>query len=158
MWRRFRQHRLAVVSLWVVVAFYLVAVLAEFLAPADPGAYNPRYTYAPPQGLHFFSTDADGGLEFGPFVYGYKSEIDKAAMRRTFVIDETKKIPIEFLVPSEPYRLAGVIPMSVKLFGVARPAHAALCARRRPAGAGPAQPADPWHPHLALDRAGRAWG
>ena len=36
MWRRFRRHRLALVSLWIVIAFYLVAVLAEFLAPTDP--------------------------------------------------------------------------------------------------------------------------
>ena len=51
MWRRFRQHRLALVSLWVVGFFYLVALLAEFLAPVDPGHYSARYTYAPPQGL-----------------------------------------------------------------------------------------------------------
>jgi len=118
MWRRFRQHKLALVSLWIVAVFYLVALLAEFLAPLDPGAYNPRYTYAPPQGLHFFSTNEDGSFAFAPFVYGYKTEIDKAAMRRTFVIDETVKIPVVFLAPSEPYRLAGIIPMSVKLFGV----------------------------------------
>jgi peptide/nickel transport system permease protein len=118
MWRRFRQHKLALVSLWIVAAFYLVGLLAEFLAPLDPSAYNPRYTYAPPQGLHFFSTNEDGSLAFGPFVFGYKTEIDKAAMRRTFVIDETVKIPVVFLAPSKPYMLAGIIPMSVKLFGV----------------------------------------
>ncbi len=78
-----RQHRLAVVSLWIVVAFYLVALLAEFVAPYAPSAYNARYTYAAPQGIHFFATADDGSLEFGPFVYGYRSEIDRAAMRRT---------------------------------------------------------------------------
>ncbi|MFN4211096.1 MAG: ABC transporter permease, partial [Devosia sp.] len=40
MWRRFRRHRLALVSLWIVAAFYLVAILAEFLAPTDPSAYS----------------------------------------------------------------------------------------------------------------------
>ena len=66
MWRRFRQHKLALVSLWVVCFFYLVALLAEFLAPVDPGHYSARYTYAPPQGLQFFAQDEDGGWEFGP--------------------------------------------------------------------------------------------
>lgn len=50
MWRRFKRHKLALVSLWVVGLFYLVALLAEFLAPVDPGHYSARYTYAPPQG------------------------------------------------------------------------------------------------------------
>ena len=64
MWRRFKRHKLALVSLWIVTAFYLVALLAEFIAPLDPSAYNPRYTYAPPQGIHFFSTDEDGRWNF----------------------------------------------------------------------------------------------
>lgn len=120
MWRRFRQHQLAVVSLWIVVAFYLVAAMAEFLAPTDPSAYSARYTYAPPQGINFFVND-ENGWRFEPHVNGYKSEIDPAAMRRTFVIDPEEIIPVRFFAPSDPYRLAGFIPMSVKLIGVENP-------------------------------------
>ena len=61
MWRRFKRHRLALVSLWVVALFYLVALLAEFIAPVDPSHYSARYTYAPPQGLHFFAQDKEDG-------------------------------------------------------------------------------------------------
>jgi peptide/nickel transport system permease protein len=121
MWRRFRQHHLAVVSLWIVVFFYLVAVFAEFLAPYDPADYNPRFTYAMPQGVHVFDVDENGDWQFGPYVYGYKTEIDPVALRRTFVIDETVKIPISFFVESEPYLLAGIVPMNVKLFGTEDP-------------------------------------
>ena len=121
MWRRFKRHRLALVSMWIVIAFYLVAILAEFLAPTDPSAYNPRYTYAPPQGLHFISRNEDGGLSFGPYVYGYKTEIDPVALRRTFVIDESVKLPVSLFAPSKPYLLAGIIPLSTKLFGVEDP-------------------------------------
>lgn len=118
MWRRFKRHRLALVSLWVVIAFYLVAIFAEFLAPTDPSAYSARYTYAPPQGLQFISTNVDGSWSFGPYVNGYTTEIDRAAMRRTFVIDPDVKIPVQFFAPSDPYLLAGFIPMSVKFIGV----------------------------------------
>jgi peptide/nickel transport system permease protein len=120
MWRRFRQHQLAVVSLWIVIAFYLVAALAEFIAPSDASAYSARYTYAPPQGLHFIVND-ENGWRFQPHVNGYKSEVDPAAMRRTFVLDPEVIIPVTFFAPSEPYRLAGFIPMSVKLMGVENP-------------------------------------
>lgn len=118
MWRRFKRHRLALVSLWVVALFYLVALLAEFLAPTDPGAYSARYTYAPPQGIQLFSTAEDGSWSFSPHVNGYKSEVDPKAMRRTFVIDPEVEIPVQFFAPSEPYMLAGIIPMSVKFIGV----------------------------------------
>src|SRR5690554_1866417 len=121
MWRRFRRHKLAVVSLWVAGLFYLVALLAEFLAPVEPSAYSARFTYAPPQGLHFLHHSEDGSWQFGPYVYGYKTEIDPVALRRTFVIDEAVRLPVSFLVESEPYRLMGFIPMSVKLMGVENP-------------------------------------
>lgn len=121
LWRRFRSHRLALASLWVVLFFYLVALLAEFLATADPSAYNSRYTFAPPQGLHFFRRTEDGAWTFQPYVNGYKTEIDRAAMRRTFVVDPNVIIPVRLFSASKPYRLAGVIPMSVKLLGVENP-------------------------------------
>lgn len=121
MWRRFKRHRLALVSLWVVGLFYLVALLAEFIAPVDPSDYSARYTYAPPQGLHFFAQNEDGSWHFGPYVYGYKTEIDPVALRRTFVIDESVRLPVSFLAQSEPYMLAGIIPMSIKLMGVENP-------------------------------------
>ena len=121
MWRRFRRHRLALVSLWVVAAFYLVAVLAEFLAPTDPSAYSARYTYAPPQGIQLIATEPDGSWSFQLHVNGYKTEIDPVALRRTFVIDPEERIPVQFFVPSKPYLLAGFIPMSVKFIGVTEP-------------------------------------
>lgn len=121
MWRRFRQHQLAVVSLWLVVIFYLIAALAEFLAPTDPSAYSARFTYAPPQGLHLFVQNEDGGWSFQPHVNGYKSEVDPQAMRRTFVVDPEVVIPVRFFAPSEPYLLAGFIPMSIKFMGVEGP-------------------------------------
>ena len=117
MWRRFKQHRLALVSLWIVAIFYLVAVLAEFVAPFPPSEYNPRYTYAPPQGINFFDRDAAGDLVFSPHVNGYGSEVDPVALRRTFVLDPEVKHRIGFFVESEPYLLAGFIPMRTKLFG-----------------------------------------
>ena len=121
MWRRFRQHQLAVVSLWIVLFFYLVAALAEFLAPTDPAAYSARYTYAPPQGLHFIVQDENGGWAFLPHVNGYKTEVDRKAMRRSFVLDPEEIIPVRFFAPSNPYLLAGFIPMSVKFMRVENP-------------------------------------
>src|SRR5690606_13553091 len=43
------------------------------------------------------------------------------AMRRIFVLDPEVRIPVHFFLASEPYLLAGFIPMSVKFMGVSEP-------------------------------------
>ncbi len=117
MWWQFRRHRLAMVSAVVLLLIYLVAAFCEFLAPFSPTAFTPRYTYAPPQALHFFDRDDAGGLIFRPHVFGYKVTIDPEALRRTFVVDRSIKYPVGFLVPSEPYKMWGLITLETKAFG-----------------------------------------
>lgn len=110
MWWQFRRHKLALLGGLVVILFYLVSLFAEVIAPADPNQINPRYTYAPPQGLHLSFAD-------GPHVLGYKVEIDQKALRRVFVVDETKPIPVGFFVRSKPYQLWGTFWLEHKLVG-----------------------------------------
>ena len=53
-WWRFRKHKVAVVSAFVVAAFYLVAVFADFLATSNPHATEAGRSYIPPQEIHWF--------------------------------------------------------------------------------------------------------
>jgi peptide/nickel transport system permease protein len=116
-WRKLRRHRLAQISGVILILLYAVALFADFLAPRDPNAYVGRFTYAPPQQLHFF--DTSDGLSFAPFVYDYKVTVDPAALKRTFTIDTEKKIPVFFFVASEPYKLLGFIPLQHRFIGPA---------------------------------------
>ncbi|MBN9335551.1 ABC transporter permease [Devosia sp.] len=106
-WHKFSRHRLAMVALVVVVLIYLVAAFAEFLAPYDPGKFDPRYTFAPPQQIHLFLTDEDG-TRFAPHVLGYKSQVDPKSFRRLFQPDPDKVIPIGFFVEGQPYKFWGI--------------------------------------------------
>ncbi len=119
--RRFRRHRLAYASLFVVLGIYLVALLAEFVAPFSPDSYNARFTYGPPQTLKFFGTDAAGETHF-MYVNGYRMSFDPVALKRTFVVDETSVHPVVFFAKGEPYRLFGLIPWDRHLIGPADPA------------------------------------
>ncbi|WFE74771.1 ABC transporter permease [Roseinatronobacter sp. S2] len=116
MWWKFRRHKLALVGGVVTILIYLVAIFAEFLAPYAPNVHSTQHTYAPPQALNLF-VQTDEGRQFLPHVNGYTVEIDPVALRRTFVIDETQIIPVGLFVKSEPYLLAGFIPLQRKLFG-----------------------------------------
>ena len=115
-WWKFRKHKLAVVGGVVTVLIYLVAIFAEFLAPFSPTVTASRYTYAPPQRLHLFIED-ETGRRFSPHMKGYTVEIERAALRRAYTVDETVIIPVRFFVRGEPYKLAGLFPAERRLFG-----------------------------------------
>lgn len=120
-WHKFSRHRLAMVALVVVVLIYLVAAFAEFLAPYDPGKFDPRYTFAPPQQIHLFLTDEDG-TRFAPHVLGYKSQVDPKSFRRLFQPDPEKVIPIGFFVEGQPYKFWGIWEANRHFLGPVDPA------------------------------------
>ncbi len=118
MWWQFRRHRLAMASTYVLLFIAIVGIFCEFLAPFSPNAFTPRYTYAPPQRLHFFDSDEAGSLVFRPYVHGYKVTIEQTALRRVFTIDENVKYPVGLFVKSDPYPMwGGLFTLETKLFG-----------------------------------------
>ena len=70
--RRFVANRLAVAALCVIVALYLVAILAPLLAPYDPSAIEDvmKTRYLPPSFAHPFGTDDFGRDLFSRALYG----------------------------------------------------------------------------------------
>ncbi len=112
---KFRKHRVATVSLFVLALLYLVAIFAEFVAPYDPLQRFDSQIFASPTVIHF--TDANGNLTL-PFVYKTQSKVDlKTFAYQTTTVDETTQYPIHLFVQTEPYKLAGFIPMNIRLFG-----------------------------------------
>jgi peptide/nickel transport system permease protein len=114
-WWRFRRHRLAVVSLVVVVAAYLGAMTCEFWAPAGQDTYRASYSFAPPQRIH---VGFDGGVRL--FAYEYSSRADPATLQRRFEVDPTRTVSLRFFARGEPYKLFGLIPMDRHFFGPTR--------------------------------------
>ena len=91
MWWRFKKHRLAMVSTAIVLLFYLVVLLADFLAYADPTASEAQRSLLPPQSIHWF----DGG-RLAPHVFGLTGMRDPNTFKRVYTPDPEKKIPIRF--------------------------------------------------------------
>jgi peptide/nickel transport system permease protein len=116
MWWKFRKHKLAVASGIFLIIAYLATILAGFVAPYDPAQRSPNL-YAPPQGIHFF--DETGRFHLQPFVYGYSMKRDLATLSPVYAVDHDKKFPISLFVQGTSYRLLGLIPADVHLFGVA---------------------------------------
>jgi peptide/nickel transport system permease protein len=114
MWWKFRDHKIAYFSLYVLVALYLGAVFCEFVAPHDPNQRSAPMRYAPPQSVHIFH---EGSLH-RPFVYPMLRDVNPETLRVTYREDKSHTQPIRFFVKGDPYKMWGVIPMERHLFGV----------------------------------------
>lgn len=112
---KFMQHKLAVVGFIIVCLIYLISIFADFVAPYPGDATRPRLSNIPPQPLHF--VDADGNFGF-PFVYGLKRSFDDVSATLTYTADPDKKHYLRFFIEGSPYRLFGLIPTNIHLFGV----------------------------------------
>jgi peptide/nickel transport system permease protein len=116
MWLRFRKHKLAYASLWIIGLVYLIALFCEFLAPMNPERAQARFAYHPPQAIHLFET-TEAGTRFRPHVVGMRLQRDPQTLRPSFVPDPARKIDVGFLVPSAPYTMWGLFTLETKLFG-----------------------------------------
>lgn len=119
MWYKFKKNKRAVVGGVILIILYAVCVVfTEFFAPY-PLEYATNYISAPPQTLHF--RDENGKFSFTPFVYGYKEEINVERFTMEFKIDTSKKYKVKFFVKGQPYKLFGLIPSDIHLFGIEDP-------------------------------------
>jgi peptide/nickel transport system permease protein len=113
---KFRKHQVATVSLYLLVIFYLVGLLADFIAPYDKSLRFQDSLFMAPTTIHFI--DSQGKLTT-PFIYDTISQISTDTFKyEPFVQDKTKEYHIKLFVETEPYKLAGLIPMNHRLYGV----------------------------------------
>ncbi|MCC6167138.1 MAG: ABC transporter permease [Caldilineaceae bacterium] len=114
MWWRFRKHRLAMVGSAVIALFYFVAIFCEFLSPYDPNAFERRFTFVPPQSVHWMR---DGRIQ-RPYIYGLVRTRDAATYIITYEPDPSVILPIYFFVEGDPYKMWGLFESNLRLFGL----------------------------------------
>jgi peptide/nickel transport system permease protein len=112
---KFKKHRLAVISFYLLVAMYLIAIFADFVAPYDTQTRFGDLLYASPSQIHI--RDAEGNFHL-PFVYGRVSKLDEKTFTYTFVEDTTQRFPLRLFFKGEPYTIWGVIPGDLHLIGI----------------------------------------
>lgn len=113
---KFKKHRVAMVSLYLLGVFYFVAIFAEFIVPYTTVQRFENAIYASPTQIHLF--DAAGKLT-NPYFYSTKSKIDPATFRyKPVITDKTKVNWIKFFGKTEPYKVVGLIPLDRRLYTV----------------------------------------
>jgi peptide/nickel transport system permease protein len=109
---KFSRHKIAVVSFWFLAFVYGSILISELLAPYNLHTRHTDFIYAPPQGIHLFHE----GAFVGPFVYGFKYELDLKTMKRVYTRDPSKVQPIRFFCRGDPYKFWGMWAADFHLF------------------------------------------
>lgn len=114
-WLKFKKHKLARISMIVLVCFYLAAIFAELISPYDYEMLHAGYIHSPPVRFHFFD---QGKFHPRPFVYGLRGEIDPVTLRKVYLEDQGRKYFLHLFVRGEKYRFWDLFEWDLHLFGV----------------------------------------
>ena len=112
MWRKFRRHKLALISGLFLAFCYLLLPVAGFIAPYTPNQRDAEHLYAPPQSINFWHQ----GEFIGPYVYETTGEADLVNFRWVYETDVTSPRKLEFFCEGQPYNLFGLIRSDTHLF------------------------------------------
>jgi peptide/nickel transport system permease protein len=115
-WRKFLKSRAAIFGGLFVLALGMLAIFAPFFSFYPLDRLDLESTFVPPQRLRYF--DEDGGFHLRPFVYGWKLEYDSKTFEPLWDPDTSQIFPVRLFVHGWEYRVFGVIPANIHLFGV----------------------------------------
>ncbi len=96
----------------VLGTLHLSVACGGFLAPYDPAAQDREHPYAPPMRPHF--VDTQGQIHLRPFFYAQALRTDSF---EEYAENRATAIPVKFFVSGAPYRVLGLLPLRVHLFG-----------------------------------------
>lgn len=116
-WRKFCKHKLAMIGGVILVIFYSMVILAPVLSPYAPNEVVKTHFFHYPTKIYFVD---ENGLTW-PYVY----VTENVGWGKYEEVTRTK-YPLRFFVSGSEYRLFGLIPCELHLFGVDEPAHVFL--------------------------------
>jgi len=115
-WRRFRRSKASIFGGLLVLVLVFLAIFADFFSPTSISQINLQSAFIPPQKIHFF--DHAGKFHPVPFVYNYSYTLDSKTFQVYWAEDESKMYPIKLFIRGAEYKLFGLIPSKLHLFGV----------------------------------------
>ena len=110
---RFRRHRLAMVSMIVLITLYVTAILAPFVSPYSATQRFEGMQMMPPSRIHIFH---EGSLQ-RPFIYGLTKTLDQATFKYVFTENLDEVYPIYLFTQGVEYKILGAWPTTLHLFG-----------------------------------------
>jgi peptide/nickel transport system permease protein len=115
MWRKLQRHKLAKFSLVILAILYIGALFADFFAPYGLEEFSSLYKNTAPTKIYW--QDEDGNFS-RPYVYALKKVNDRKTFKVIITEDTSKKYYIELFTEGIEYKLLGIFPTNIHLYGL----------------------------------------
>ena len=101
-------------ALIILLLMYICIACANFIAPYSKDFSDRNLSYAPPSPV--YTITAEGHLSL-PYTYNYVRVFDPDLYQNVYKLDKTQKHYIKLFVKGDRYKILGLIPCSLHLFG-----------------------------------------
>ena len=115
LFQKIKKDKFAFIALIILALLYLVILMADFIAPYSKYYSNREMSYAPPSKV--YTIDENGKLSF-PYTYNYKREFEPSLLQTIYKQDRSQKYYLKLFVKAEEYKILGIIPCNIHLFGL----------------------------------------
>ena len=114
-WWRFKKHRLAFYSSFVVILIVIIAAFPGFFSTQDPHESATRGSFMPPQGIHIW----DNGPAF--YAYSVVGKRNKKTLKMEWVVDEETKVPLRLFGRGYEWEVLGLFKSNIHLLALKNP-------------------------------------
>lgn len=114
MGRKLKKHKLAKISMFILLILYLGALFADFLAPYGLEEFDALYKDSAPTKIHFEYE----GEYIGPHIYKLQKTLNREDFSVTITEDTSEYYMIEFFTEGPEYKFLGLFQTNIHLFGV----------------------------------------
>ena len=113
--KKILNDKFAKIAFFILLTLYIVILMSDFIAPYSKYYSNRDLSYSPPSKI--YTITEDGKLSW-PYTYNYRREFEPSLLQTIYKQDRTQKYYLKFLTKGEEYKILGLIPCKIHLFGV----------------------------------------
>lgn len=115
-WWRFKKHRLAFYSGFIVILIVIIAIFPGFFSTQDPSESETRGSFIPPQRIHFW----DDGPAL--FFYAVEGKRNQRTLKMEWVVsDENEKIRLKLFGRGYEWEVLGLFKSNIHLLALVNP-------------------------------------
>lgn len=119
-WDRLWADKLARFSLIILAILYFCATFADPLTPYSMDFNDAEVANAPPSIIHWHNVK---GEVVAPYVLQVERTFNHETYEQRYTEIAGEGYPIRLFIKGEPYKIFGIIPGDIHLFGVSEPGH-----------------------------------
>lgn len=108
------KDKISKICLIVLFTLYFLILCCDFIAPYNPNFRDTKASYLLPSKIHFFE---NGKLSL-PYIYKTYYDFNEQFLTKTIYEDKSKKAYLKLLIHGDEYKLFGIIPLNIHLFGI----------------------------------------